>query len=80
MPNECRPPVGTPEGAICVLFWHVHPDIVATFEWTMEGWGRNRIWHGARVLGENGWRFHSLATPRRKRENKRVQNEMRMPI
>lgn len=61
MPNECRPPPGTPNGTVCVLMRD-------TDEWFM-------VWHGIHWFDANdtpydpaslaihGWRFHSIAEP-----------------
>ena len=69
MTAECRPPVGTPDGASCFLDRWTQDDPIKTV-WS----GGKHYWPHATIdghapaytpesLAAAGWRFHSLATP-----------------
>lgn len=69
MSAECRPPEGTPDGAVCWLYYD-RPD--GGRDWCALPWrpipGSGNVWGGVYDVGANraarfGWRFHSLATP-----------------
>jgi hypothetical protein len=75
---ECRPPPGTPDGAVCVLEIDVDENadvgpirIIAV--WRERPWWRGGCYFennmtrkktmSVRRITRLGWRFHSLATP-----------------
>lgn len=72
MPDECRPPEGTPDGTVCNLIGGLFsfgqsplfPCVWRRYPWWRGGWA----WmppHGRRVsaadAAKHGWRFHSIA-------------------
>lgn len=65
MTAKCKPPPGTPDGAVCWLrsaggFWE-------PARWWTEPDGWELMGHSeitpVSYLGGMGWRFHSIATP-----------------
>ena len=76
MPDECRPPDGTPDGAVCVLREPRFRDNTGAVMWIPGLFVWHRNWFGARCwygvypqsdahsissMTRAGWRFHSIA-------------------
>lgn len=60
MPDECRPPVGTPDGVWCWL--KRHGPIWIILLWSGGYWHEGRHKHAPGVIGGLwGYRFHSIA-------------------
>lgn len=64
MPDECRPPEGTPDGTVCVL---TYGKTQKKIKWRTR-YGDKRwvslvsgITNSPGVMGAAGWRFHSIA-------------------
>ena len=60
MSGECRPPVGTPDGAVCNL---IYCGMLEQCEWRSGFWVSNQKRLGPERVADLGWRFHSLTTP-----------------
>lgn len=63
MTAECRPPDGTPDGAVCWLYYDP-PE--GPRQWVALMWLPPDCWGAIHDMGVNratrfGWRFHSIA-------------------
>jgi hypothetical protein len=71
MADECRPPVGTPDGTVCVLRVNDGEAFIAASwcsrddfgEWETYTWDRRGVIVRDYHMAARGWRFHSIAEP-----------------